>query len=242
MHKAVKWAALLMVGGASGAWAQQTLGPANILLPALKVPNLGPTELPSYPANPQARTLGEHMESSNNNYAKFLEIYKNIKLSELALGVESNLQTPKTDAIIPKNKPIAAQPFKRKAVSQLKSAFVAPEPRIWYLSGLGDQITAELIYEKSVYRLNSSLVNQRIGPWVLIGMDNKGVVLQLSNSAKTAWLEAPRRGQDPKDFFDAVGLAPSSETDTSALQKSSAVALPNTGMANLSLPLVLPKP
>jgi hypothetical protein len=244
MHKAGKWVCLLMFGCASWAVAQQPLVPTNIFLPALKAPALGPAELPSFPANPQARTLGEHMESSNNNYAKFLEIYKNNKLRELAPDVESSLQAPKTEIIPPAKKTNPAQPSVRKAVSQFKARPVVPEPRIWYLSGIGNRITAELIYEKRVYRLDSSLITQRIGPWVLIGMDNKGVMLQLTDSPKKVWLDAPSRGQDSKDLLDAMASEPEPDSGTAmaALPKATALALPNAEPAKFSLPLVLPKP
>ena len=227
MHKAAKWT-WLSLGCTSAALAQQPPVPGHILVPALTATTMAPMI--------QARTLGEHMESANNNYAKYLEIYKTMKLNELGAGGGVNLQTAKTPV------PITPRPAKYKTTGEKKPVRNAPEPRLWYISGMGERLTAELIYERQVYRLDSTLMQQRVGPWTLVAMDNQGLMLQLADSPKQAWLEAPHRGQDPKPLLDAMCAATEPAADNMPLPKSVATVFPNTGLANFALPFATPKP
>ena len=250
MRKVAKWAWLLALASASWAIAQQPVVPAHILLPALNAQAAGPADLQGFSPNTQARTLGEHMESSNNNYGKYLELYKNIKLRELAPDARQ-LQTPATATGTTPVKPPSSSPAKRKAVRPEQKVRQAAEPRIWYLSGLGDRITAELIYERRVYRLDATLdvtlQQQRVGPWVLMGMDSHSVSLQLSDSPRQVKLEAPKRGEDLNVFLEAmgatpVGAIPDQVMDKLPLPKFGTLAAPSADSGNFPLPLLLPKP
>jgi hypothetical protein len=255
MRKATKRAGLLVLASASWAMAQQPVVPPHILLPALNAQAVGPADLQGFSPSTQARTLGEHMESSNNNYAKYIELYKNIKLRELAPD-ERQLQTPATPASAATArrstpvKPPLASPANRKAVRPKQKVRQAAEPRIWYLSGLGDRITAELIYERRLYRLvatldaplDAALDQQRVGPWVLMGMDHHSVSLQLSDSPRNIKLEAPKRGEDLNVFLEAMGAIPDQVIDKLPLPKSGTLALPSAESGSFTLPLLLPKP
>ena len=247
MRKATKWAGLLVLASASWAMAQQPVVPPHILMPALNAQAVGPADLQGFSPSTQARTLGEHMESSNNNYAKYIELYKNIKLRELAPD-ERQLQTPGTPASAASDsrytpvKPPLASPANRKAVRPKQKVRQAAEPRIWYLSGLGDRITAELIYERRAYRLVATLDQQRVGPWVLMGMDHHSVSLQLSDSSRNIKLEAPKRGEDLNVFLEAMGATPDQVIDKLPLPKPGTLALPSAESGSFTLPLLLPKP
>ena len=254
MRKAAKWACWLALASSSGAMAQQPVVPAHVLLPALNAQATGPADLQGLSPNTQARTLGEHMESSNNNYAKYLELYKNIKLRELAPDARP-LQTPATATGNTPVKPPSTSPAKRKAARPEQKLRQAAVPRIWYLSGLGDRLTAELIYERRVYRLNATLdatldatlQQQHVGPWVLMGMDSHSVSLQLSDSPRQVKLEAPKRGEDLSVFLEAmgatpVGAIPDQVIDKLPLPKFGTLALPSADSGNFLLPLLLRKP
>lgn len=250
---------LLIVVCADAAMAQKPPVPENILAPALNAS--APLAATVADAGPKvaARSLGEQMESANNNYSRYLEIYKTIKLRELGPGADAPA-TPVKPA-----QTSAANSSKPRVPSTRKVERSAPEPRLWYLSGLGGQIAAELFFERKVYRIESGHVPQRVGPWEVRSVDSRGVALLLTDSSRQVWLEAPRRGDDPKLMLDAIAPVPAQGTDKAGLPKLASFSLPGADvatastvptapalpkpatsalseLANFALPIVMPKP
>lgn len=107
-------------------------------------------------------------------------------------------------------------------------ATLAP-PRLWSLTALGDEVSAEVLYEGRIHRVEGA---DRVvfGPWTVLSLDSRRLVLQRKASAPArsraggtaggALLELrpPARGSSMESFFHA------SEAPSTVLSDAAAAA------------------
>jgi hypothetical protein len=214
----------------SGLWVATSIGLAALAAGAAQAAGATTSASASSPANgpvPRAEgaktehnsnaglpSLGSLMENANSNYFKLLSSVKEAKYQELANKWGGNPAIQRTVA-----KPKAASP----ANPNLTNAGEQKTPRLWFLSGVADNLEAEVIYSERAVRLSSSALGQKVGPWSLTKMNASGLLLT-SDAGVILWLSAPRRGQDPAQ---TLGLAPPNAFDDKAA-------------FNLPVPAILP--